>query len=333
MGGIGGGLVVGLAIFAFVIFLFVIWLVPVRLWIQALTSSAHVGIGTLIGMRLRKVPPSVIVGARITAVKAGINISTDDLEAHYLASGNVALVVQALISAEKANIELPFERAAAIDLAGRNVLEAVQMSVLPKVISTPKIAAMAKDGIQVSAYVRITVRTNLERLVGGATEETIVARVGEGVVSTIGSAETHKKVLENPDLISKNVLAKGLDAGTAFEILSIDIADVDVGANIGAKLQTEQAEADKQIAQAKAESRRALAVAMEQENKAKVYEMRARVVEAEAQVPLAMAEALRAGNLGVMDYYNLKNVVADTDMRSSIGKTVSSDSGPGSPQA
>jgi uncharacterized protein YqfA (UPF0365 family) len=322
MDGLGVGIVF-LGVIGFIVFVIVLWLVPVRLWIQALTSGAHVGIGTLIGMRLRKVPPSVIVGARITAVKAGINISTDDLEAHYLAGGNVALVVQSLISADKANIPLPFQRAAAIDLAGRNVLEAVQMSVLPKVITTPKIAAMAKDGIQLSAYVRITVRTNLERLVGGATEETVVARVGEGVVSTIGSAETHKDVLENPDNISKSVLSKGLDAGTAFEILSVDIADVDVGANIGAKLQAEQAEADKQIAQAKAESRRALAVAEEQEMKARVFEMRARVVEAEAQVPLAMAEALRSGNLGVMDYFNMKNVIADTDMRSSIGKTVS----------
>ncbi len=333
MGGITGGLIVGVAGLAFIVFLFVIWLVPVRLWIQAWFSKTHVGITTLIGMRLRKVPPAIIIGARITAAKAGIEISTDSLEAHYLASGNVGLVVQALISADKANIPLPFERAAAIDLAGRNVLEAVQMSVLPKVITTPKIAAMAKDGIQLSAFVRITVRTNLERLVGGATEETIVARVGEGVVSTIGSSETHKSVLENPDKISKAVLGKGLDAGTAFEILSVDIADVDVGANIGAKLQTEQAEADKQIAQARAESRRALAVATEQEMKAKVYEMRARVVEAEAQVPLALAEALRAGNLGVMDYYNLKNIVADTDMRSSIGKTVDPGGGPGTPQA
>jgi uncharacterized protein YqfA (UPF0365 family) len=308
-------------------FFTLVYFVPVGLWIQALTSGASVGIGTLIGMRLRKVPPATIVGARITALKAGINLDIDQLEAHYLARGNVALVVQALISAEKANIHLPFERCAAIDLAGRNVLEAVQMSVLPKVITTPRIAAMAKDGIQLSAYVKITVRTNLERLVGGATEETVVARVGEGVVSTIGSSETHKAVLENPDRISKNVLAKGLDAGTAFEILSIDIADVDVGANIGAKLQAEQAEADKQIAQARAESRRALAVAAEQEMKARVQEMRSRVVEAEAQVPLALSEALRGGKLGALDYYNLRNVIADTDMRSSIGRSVG-DSGP-----
>jgi uncharacterized protein YqfA (UPF0365 family) len=319
---LGTGVAVAIIVLGIVGFFVFLYFVPVMLWIQALTSGAHVGIFSLIGMRLRKVPPPIIVGARITSIKAGISISTDQLEAHYLAGGNVALVVQALISADKANIQLPFERAAAIDLAGRNVLEAVQMSVLPKVITTPKIAAMARDGIQLSAYVRITVRTNLERLVGGATEETIVARVGEGVVSTIGSSDTHKAVLENPDNISKNVLSKGLDAGTAFEILSIDIADVDVGANIGAKLQAEQAEADKQIAQAKAESRRALAVAAEQEMKARVFEMRARVVEAEAQVPLAMAEALRSGNLGAMDYFNMKNVMADTEMRTGIGKTV-----------
>jgi len=298
------------------------YFVPVGLWIQAFTSGAHVGIGTLIAMRLRKVPPSSIVTPRIAALRAGINVSILQLEGHFLAGGHVGLVVQALISADKADITLIFERAAAIDLAGRNVLEAVQMSVLPKVITTPKITAMAKDGIQVSAYVKVTVRANLDRLVGGATEETILARVGEGVVTTIGSAESHKAVLENPDHISHNVLAKGLDAGTAFEIQSIDIADVDVGQNIGAKLQTEQAEADKQIAQARAESRRALAVANEQEMIAKVSEMRARVVEAEAQVPLAMAEALRSGNFGVMDYLNLKNVVADTAMRSSIGKSV-----------
>ncbi len=322
MFGLGTGVAVAVIVLGIVAFFVFLYFVPVMLWIQALTSGAHVGIFSLIGMRLRKVPPPIIVGTRITAIKAGINVNTDQLEAHFLAGGNVRLVVQSLISADKANIQLPFERAAAIDLAGRNVLEAVQMSVLPKVITTPKIAAMARDGIQLSAYVRITVRTNLERLVGGATEETIVARVGEGVVSTIGSSDTHKAVLENPDNISKNVLSKGLDAGTAFEILSIDIADVDVGANIGAKLQAEQAEADKQIAQAKAESRRALAVAAEQEMKARVFEMRARVVEAEAQVPLAMAEALRSGNLGVMDYFNMKNVIADTDMRAGIGKTV-----------
>ncbi len=322
-------LVVAIVLVCVVAFFTVLYYVPVGLWVQALTSGAHVGIFSLVGMRLRKVPPSVIVGGRIAALKAGLQVTTDQLEAHYLARGNVGLVVQALISADKANIPLPFARAAAIDLAGRNVLEAVQMSVLPKVITTPKITAMAKNGISLSALVRITVRTNLERLVGGATEETIIARVGEGVVSTIGSAESHKEVLENPDRISKTVLAKGLDAGSAFEILSIDIADVDVGANIGAKLQTEQAEADKQIAQAHAESRRALAVAAEQEMKARVYEMRARVVEAEAQVPMAIAGALASGKLGVLDYYNMKNVMADTDMRSSIGRSVSpADKGP-----
>lgn len=302
-----------------------LYLVPVGLWIQALTSGSAVGIMTLVAMRLRRVPPSVIVEARITGVKAGLDLSYDELEAHFLAGGNVQLVVQALISARKAGITLNFQRATAIDLAGRNVLEAVQMSVLPKVITTPKITAMAKDGIQVSAFVKVTVRANLERLVGGATEETILARVGEGVVTTIGSADTHKHVLENPDNISQVVLTKGLDAGTAFEIQSIDIADVDVGANVGAKLQTEQAEADKQIAQAKAESKRALAVAEEQEMKAKVYEMRALVVESEAQVPLAISEAFRTGNLGVMDYYNLKNVMADTTMREGIGSSISPD--------
>lgn len=301
------------------------YFVPVRLWVQAYTSGASVSMLTMIGMRLRKVPPAVLVQAYITAAKAGIKLNIDQLEAHYLAGGNVLLVVTALISADKADIVLPFQRAAAIDLAGRNVLEAVKMSVLPKVITTPRITAMAKDGIQLSAFVKITVRTNLDRLVGGATEETIVARVGEGVVSTIGSSESHKSVLENPDSISKYVLNKGLDAGTAFEILSIDIADVDVGANIGAKLQSEQAEADKHIAQARAESRRTLAVAVEQEMKARVHEMRARVVEAEAQVPLALAESLRTGKLGVFDYYQLKNVVADTDMRSSIGKSMTDD--------
>ncbi len=317
-----GALPVFVLIVALIGVMLLFWLVPVSLWVQAVTSGAPVSIISLIGMRLRKVPPSVIVGARITAAKAGLGLTTDQLEAHYLAGGNVGLVVASLISAEKANIPLPFARAAAIDLAGRNVLEAVQMSVLPKVITTPKISAMAKNGIQLSTFVKITVRTNLQRLVGGATEETVIARVGEGVVSTIGSADTHADVLENPDKISKNVLSKGLDAGTAFEILSIDIADVDVGANIGAKLQTEQAEADKRIAQARAESRRALAVAAEQEMHARVQEMRARVVEAESQIPMAIAEAFRNGNLGVLDYYNMKNILADTDMRASIGKNV-----------
>ena len=292
--------------------------IPVGLWISALAAGVRVGIFTLIGMRLRRVPPHKIVNALIKASKAGLSISIDKLEAHYLAGGNVDRVIDALIAAERAGINLSFEKCTAIDLAGRNVLEAVQMSVNPKVIKTPIVAAVAMNGIQVMATARVTVRANIERLVGGAGEETIVARVGEGIVTTIGSANTHKNVLENPDNISKTVLKKGLDAGTAFEILSIDIADVDVGKNIGAILQTDQAEADKKIAQAKAEQRRALAVAQEQEMKAKVQEMKAKVVEAEAQVPKAMAEALRTGKLGVMDYYNLKNISADTSMRESI---------------
>ncbi|HVL34443.1 MAG TPA: flotillin-like protein FloA, partial [Burkholderiales bacterium] len=285
--------------------------VPIPLWIAAWASGAYVGLFTLVGMRFRRIPPNTVVTARISAVKAGLDVSINDLEAHYLAGGNVVRLVNAMISADKANIPLPFKRAAAIDLAGRNVLEAVQMSVLPKVIETPKIAAVAKDGIQLIVISRVTVRTNIDRLVGGAGEETIIARVGEGMVSTIGSAGTHKQVLENPDHISKHILSRGLDAGTAYEILSIDIADVDVGENIGAKLQIDQANADKQIAQAKAEERRAMAVALEQE-------MRARVVEAEAEVPRAMAEAFRSGNMGIMDYYRMKNVQADTDMRTSI---------------
>ncbi|MDJ0766331.1 MAG: flotillin-like protein FloA [Myxococcota bacterium] len=309
--------VVGVIVFLFGLLLF-FWLIPIRLWIAALASGAHVGLFTLIAMRLRRVPPKAIVEPRISAVKAGLTIPLNLLESHYLAGGNVHAVVNALISADKANIELSFDRAAAIDLAGRNVFEAVQMSVNPKVITTPKVTAMAKDGIQLSAITRITVRANIDRLVGGAGEETVIARVGEGIVSTIGSSLDHKAVLENPDAISKNVLAKGLDAGTAFEILSIDIADVDVGANIGAKLNAERAEADKQVAQAAAEGRRAMALASEQEMKARVAEMQAKLVEAEAQVPMAMAEALRSGNLGVMDYLNLKNIVADTDMRRSI---------------
>src|SRR5512134_2502700 len=290
---------------------FVLYLVPIPLWIAAWASGAYVGLLTLIGMRLRRVPPGTIVNARISAVKAGLEISINDLEAHFLAGGNVVRVVNALISADKANIEMPFKRAAAIDLAGRDVLEAVKMSVLPKVIETARIAAVAKDGIQLIAVSRVTVRTNLDRLVGGAGQETIIARVGEGMVSTIGSADSHKAVLENPDHISKHILHRGLDAGTAFEILSIDIADVDVGENIGAKLQIDQANADKQIAQAKAEERRAMAVAHEQE-------MRARVVEAEAEVPRAMAEAFRKGALGVMDYYRMQNIQADSTMRESI---------------
>jgi uncharacterized protein YqfA (UPF0365 family) len=315
------GIDLGLVIILFVIVVAIIvffWLIPVRLWIAAFASGAHVGIIRLIGMRLRRVPPHKIVNARIMAVKAGLDVPIDKMEAHFMAGGNIEAVIMALISADKANIPLTFDRAAAIDLAGRQVFEAVQMSVNPKVINTPKIAAVAKDGIQLMAICRITVRANIERLVGGAGEETIIARVGEGIVTTIGSSNDFKEVLENPDNISKTVLRKSLDAGTAFEILSVDIADVDVGANIGAKLNIEKAESDKQIAQAQAESRRALAVAAEQEMKARVQEMRARLVEAEAQVPAAIAEAFRKGNLGVMDYYQLKNLMADTDMRESI---------------
>lgn len=294
--------------------------VPVMLWISALAAGVKISIFTLVGMRLRRVIPNRVVNPLIKAHKAGLNVGTNQLESHYLAGGNVDRVVNALIAAQRANIELTFERCAAIDLAGRDVLEAVQMSVNPKVIETPFIAGVAMDGIEVKAKARITVRANIERLVGGAGEETIVARVGEGIVSTIGSSESHKKVLENPDMISQTVLGKGLDSGTAFEILSIDIADVDIGKNIGAILQTDQAEADKNIAQAKAEERRAMAVAQEQEMRARVEEMRAKVVEAEAEVPLAMAEALREGNIGVMDYMNIKNIDADTEMRDSFGK-------------
>lgn len=301
--------------------------IPVGLWISALAAGVRIGIFTLVGMRFRRVPPGLIVSSLIKSEKAGLNANVNQLEAHYLAGGNVDRVVNALIAAERANIPLPFERAAAIDLAGRNVLEAVQMSVNPRVIETPVIAAMAKNGIEVRARARVTVRANIDRLVGGAGEETIIARVGEGIVTTVGSSETHKEVLENPDMISHTVLNKGLDAGTAFEILSIDIADVDVGRNIGAQLQTDQAEADKRIAQAKAEERRALAVAREQEMKASVQEMRAKVVEAEAEVPKAMAQALRDGKLGVMDYYNMQNVIADTNMRESIAKPGQSQGG------
>ena len=303
--------------------------IPVGLWISALAAGVKIGIITLVGMRLRRVPPARILNPLIKADKAGLTVSANQLEAHYLAGGNVDRVVDALIAAERANIPLAFERAAAIDLAGRNVLEAVQMSVNPKVIETPLISAVAKDGIEVKAIARVTVRANIDRLVGGAGEETIIARVGEGVVTTVGSADHHKAVLENPDMISQTVLGKGLDAGTAFEILSIDIADVDVGRNIGAQLQTDQAEADKQIAQAKAEERRAMAVAHEQEMKASVQEMRAKVVEAEAEVPAAMAEALRAGRMGVMDYYNMQNVLADTQMRDAISKTGPKTESPG----
>jgi uncharacterized protein YqfA (UPF0365 family) len=297
---------------------FLSWAIPVRLWIEAIFAGVRVSITDLIGMRLRKVNPAGVVRPLIAATKAGIDLTTRQLEAHYLAGGHVDRVVKALISADKANLGLPFAQAAAIDLAGRDVLEAVKVSVNPKVLDTPRVAAMAKDGIQLIATARVTVRANINRLVGGAGEDTILARVGEGIVSTIGSAQSHKAVLENPDNISKTVLAKGLDAGTAFEILSIDIADVDVGKNIGAELQTDQAEADKRIAQAKAEERRAMAIAVEQEMRARVQEMRASVVRAEAEVPLAMAEAFRSGNLGIMDYARYRNVTADTDMRRAI---------------
>lgn len=305
-------------IIAVAMLLILVWAVPVRLWIEAVSAGVRVGLGDLIGMRLRKVNPAAVIRPLIAATKAGLQLTTKELEGHYLAGGHVDRVVKALISADKANIDLPFQRAAAIDLAGRDVLEAVRVSVNPKVIQTPKVAAMAKDGIQLIALARVTVRANINRLVGGAGEDTILARVGEGIVSTIGSSDSHKAVLENPDAISKTVLAKGLDAGTAYEILSIDIADVDVGKNIGAELQTDQAEADKRIAQAKAEERRAMAVAAEQEMRAKVQEMRARVVEAEAQVPLAMAEAFRKGHLGIMDYMRYRNLAADTEMRHAI---------------
>ncbi|MDX8359543.1 MULTISPECIES: flotillin-like protein FloA [Bacillaceae] len=316
-----GTILVLLAVALVIIVLAVLFtFVPIMLWISALAAGVRVSIFTLIGMRLRRVIPSRVINPLIKAVKAGLNVSTNQLESHYLAGGNVDRVVNALIAAQRANIELSFERCAAIDLAGRDVLEAVQMSVNPKVIETPFIAGVAMDGIEVKAKARITVRANIDRLVGGAGEDTVIARVGEGIVSTIGSSGNHKKVLENPDLISQTVLAKGLDSGTAFEILSIDIADIDIGKNIGAELQIDQAEADKNIAQAKAEERRAMAVAKEQEMTARVQEMQAKVVEAEAEVPLAMADALRTGKLGVMDYMSLKNIDADTNMRDSIGK-------------
>lgn len=309
---------IALLIIIFVMLFFTF--VPVGLWVTAFFSGVKIKFSTLMGMRLRRVAPSRIVNPMIKATKAGLNLHVDELEAHYLAGGNINTVVDALIAAQRANIPIEFERAAAIDLAGRNVLEAVQVSVNPKVIETPQIAAVSKDGIEVVAKARVTVRANIERLVGGAGEETIIARVGEGIVTTVGSSNSHKDVLENPDSISKTVLSKGLDSGTAFEILSIDIADVDVGRNIGARLQMDQAEADKRIAEARAEERRAMAVAKEQEMKAEVQSMRAKVVEAEAEVPLALATALKDGKMGVMDYYNMKNVLADTDMRASISK-------------
>lgn len=321
--------ILGLGVLGFIGVIVVLYMVPLRLWIAAKASGAGVSMLSLIAMRLRRVPPDQIVNARISAVKAGLQVGVDVIEAHYLAGGRVEAVVNALISAEKAGIDLDFSRAAAIDLAGRNVLEAVAMSVNPKVIETPKVSAVAKDGIQLLAIARVTVRANIARLVGGAGEATVLARVGEGVVSTIGAATDYKQVLENPDMISKSVLRKGLDAGTAFEILSVDIADVDVGANIGAKLQAEQAEADKQVAQAKAESRRALAVAQEQEMRAKTQEMRAKLVESEAQIPMAISDALRVGQLGVLDYYNMKNVMADTDMRQGIAGSVGGPGGSG----
>lgn len=309
-------------IIAIILFFFIfLYFIPIGLYITAFFSGVKLKIfKDLVGMRLRKVPPVIIVRSIITATKAGLTVDLPKLEAHYLAGGNVVKVINALISADKANLGLTFERAAAIDLAGRDVLEAVKMSVIPKVIETPMVAAVAKDGIQLKAIARITVRANIERLVGGAGEATILARVGEGIVSTIGSSATHKEVLENPDRISKSVLAKGLDSGTAFEILSIDIADVDIGQNIGAILQTDQAEADLKVARAKAEERRAAAVASEQENIADVAKQRARVVEAEAEIPKAMADAFRSGNLGIFDYYKMKNIQADTEMRDSIAK-------------
>lgn len=309
-----------LIVVAFVLLCIFLHFVPVLLWLNARVSGVSISLVQLFLMRLRNVPPQVIVQCLIEAHKAGLKtITRDDLESHYLAGGNIVRVVHALVSASKANIAIDFKQATAIDLAGRDVFEAVQMSVNPKVIDTPPVTAVAKDGIQLIAKARVTVRANIERLVGGAGEETVLARVGEGIVSSIGSSETHKLVLENPDSISKVVLSKGLDAGTAFEILSIDIADIDVGKNIGAQLQMDQAQADKNIAQAKAEERRAMAIAQEQEMKAKAQEARALVIQAEAEVPKAMAEAFKNGNLGIMDYYRMKNIEADTNMRSSIG--------------
>lgn len=318
MGGFAIG-TIGIIILCVVVLILFFYFVPIGLWFQALLSSVRVSLVQLIFMRWRRVPPRIIVQALITSTKAGLTVKRDDLEAHYMAGGNVQPVINALISADKANIDLDFTTARAIDLAGRDVLEAVQMSVNPKVINTPPVTAVAKDGIQLVAKARVTVRANIRQLVGGAGEETVLARVGEGVVSSIGSADDHKAVLENPDSISKVVLSKGLDSGTAFEILSIDIADIDIGKNIGAILQTDQAEADKKIAQAKAEERRAMAIALEQEMKAKGQEMRAKVIEAEAEVPKAISEAFRTGNLGVLDYYKMENIKADTQMRTSIG--------------
>ncbi len=316
------------AILIIVVLIIFFRFIPVGLWVEAFFSDVKVPIGTLIGMRLRKVRPHHIIRPLIKATKAGLSLELDKLEAHYLAGGNINAVIDALIAAERANIDLNFDQAAAIDLAGRNVFEAVQVSVTPKVIQTPNISAVAKNGIEIIAQAKVTVRANIQRLVGGAGEDTIIARVGEGIVTTVGSATDHKKVLEDPDSISKTVLEKGLDAGTAYEILSIDIADVDVGRNIGANLQIQQAEADKNIAQAKAEERRAMAIASEQEMRAEAQKARAKVIEAEVEVPLALADALRSGNLGVMDYYNLENIEADTSMRASISKDVDPDNNP-----
>lgn len=307
-------------VLAFVLLSVFLYLIPVNLWFQCVLNGVKISLLQLMFMRWRKVPPAVIVNAMINSKKAGLNLSSDLLEAHYLAGGHVQRVVNALISADKANITLDFKAATAIDLAGRDVFEAVQMSVNPKVIDTPSVAAVARNGIQLIVKARVTVRANIKQLVGGAGEETILARVGEGIVTSIGSSESHAYVLENPDSISKVVLAKGLDTGTAFEILSIDIADIDVGKNIGAELQMDQANADKNIAQAKAEERRSMAIAAEQEMKAEAQKMRAKVIEAEAEVPLAMAEAFRKGNLGIMDYYKMKNIQADTEMRDAISK-------------
>jgi uncharacterized protein YqfA (UPF0365 family) len=314
----GLGFIVVLVIILIFILWMILYFIPLGLWFSAVFAKVYVPIGQLIGMRIRKVPPGIIINSLISATKAGLHINRDELEAHYLAGGNVRSVVNALISADKANIPLDFKAATAIDLAGRNVLEAVQMSVNPKVINTPPVTAVSKDGIQLIARARVTVRANIKQLVGGAGEDTVLARVGEGIVSSIGSSESHKTVLENPDSISRVVLEKGLDAGTAFEILSIDIADIDIGKNIGAVLQMDQANADKNIAQARAEERRAMAVALEQEMKAKAQEARAKVIEAEAQIPIAMADAFRSGNLGIMDYYKMRNIEADTQMRDSI---------------
>lgn len=306
------GILTLIGIFAF------FWLIPVALWLEAWSSNAKVSIIDLVGMRLRRIPPASIVKPRIAAVNAGLQVTSEQLQQHHQAGGNVGRVVAAMVSAYKAGLRVSFDQAKKIDLAGRDVLEAIQMTVLPKVITTPTVAAVAKDGIQLKAVTRVTVRADIDKLVGGAGEETIIARVGEGIVSTIGSSQTHKDVLENPDTISKTVLKKGLDAGTAFEILSIDIADVDVGTNIGAKLQEDQAEADKNVAQAKAESRRAMAVAQEQEMKARAEEMRAHLIEAEAKIPMAIANAFEKGHLGVMDYYRMRNILSDTEMRKGI---------------